>query len=87
MGGDHSEGETLRDQDIQGPSFWLAVSLWHTKGGSEACTAVGVYGKPPDRDLLKRFEDAGADRVAIPLDTLPESEALDALNKIAESVF
>ena len=56
-------------------------------GRDPADLEITVYGKPPDRDLLKRFEEAGANRVAIKLETLPESEALDELSKIAESVF
>ena len=56
-------------------------------GRDPAGLEITVYGKPPNRDLLKRFEEAGANRVAIRLETLPESEALDALDKIAESVF
>ena len=56
-------------------------------GRDPSSLEITVYGKPPERDLLNRFEEAGANRVAIRLDTLPESEALDALDKIAESVF
>jgi len=56
-------------------------------GRDPSSLEITVYGKPPDPDLLKRFEEAGANRVAIRLETLPESEALEALNKIAESVF
>ncbi|MCH8060971.1 MAG: LLM class F420-dependent oxidoreductase [Chloroflexi bacterium] len=56
-------------------------------GRDPSSLEITVYGKPPDRELLKRFEEAGANRVTIRLETLPESEALDELNKIAESVL
>ena len=56
-------------------------------GRDPSSLEITVYGQQPDPDLLKRFEDAGANRVAIRLETLPESEALDELNKIAEAVL
>lgn len=48
---------------------------------------VMVFGQPPERELLKRFEDAGAARVTIRLGTAGEREALQDLEKIAEAVL
>ena len=48
---------------------------------------ITVFGQQPDSDLLKRFEEAGADRVTIRLETADESESLANAERIAEAVF
>lgn len=46
-----------------------------------------VYGQPADPDILKRFEEAGADEVALRLETAEEAEALANLEKMAKAVM
>ena len=48
---------------------------------------ITVFGQQPDSDLLKRFEEAGADRVTIRLETADESESLANAERIAEAVL
>ena len=48
---------------------------------------ITVFGQQPDSDLLKRFEEAGADRVTIRLETAGESESLANAERIAEAVL
>ena len=48
---------------------------------------VIVYGQPADPDMLSQFEEAGADEVALRLETAEESEALANLEKMAEAVL
>lgn len=48
---------------------------------------IMVFGQQADRDLLKTLEEAGADSVAVRLETASEEEALNSLEKMAEAVF
>ena len=48
---------------------------------------ITVFGQQPDRDLLRRFEEAGADRVTIRLETAAEAESLADVERIAEAVL
>ena len=48
---------------------------------------IMVFGQQADRDLLKTLEDAGADSVAVRLETASEDEALNSLEKMAKAVF
>ena len=48
---------------------------------------IMVYGQQADRDHLRALEEAGADSVAVRLETAPEEEALNNMEKIAEAVF
>ena len=48
---------------------------------------ITVFGQQADRDLLKTLEEAGADSVAVRLETATEEEALNSLEKMAEAVF
>ena len=48
---------------------------------------IMVFGQQADRDLLKTLEEAGADSVAVRLETASEDEALNSLEKMAEAVF
>ena len=56
-------------------------------GRDPASIQVTVFGQQPDRDLLKRFEEAGADRVTIRLETAAEAESLADVERIAEAVL
>lgn len=48
---------------------------------------IMVFGQQADRDLLKTLEEAGADSVAVRLETASEEESLNSLEKMAEAVF
>lgn len=48
---------------------------------------VSVFGQQPDADLLKGFEEAGADRVMIRVETDNEEDTLKNLHSIAETVL
>ena len=48
---------------------------------------ISVFSRPSDPDLLKRFDEAGADRVTVRLPVTVGQEALAALEQIAEQVL
>ena len=48
---------------------------------------ISVFGQQPDADLLKGFEEAGADRVMIRVETANEDDTLKNLHSIAETVL
>ena len=48
---------------------------------------ITVYGEASDPDVLKRFEDAGADRVIVRLQTTEGEAALAELERMAEQLF
>ena len=48
---------------------------------------ISVFGQPPDAELLKAFESAGADRVMVRLQTGPEAQALGELEDVANKVL
>ena len=56
-------------------------------GRDPASIEISVFGQPPDPDLIKRFEDAGAARVMVRVMALPEREALTELEAIAKKVL
>ena len=56
-------------------------------GRDPASIQITVFGQQPDRDLVRRFEEAGADRVTIRLETAPEAESLADVERIAEAVL
>ena len=49
--------------------------------------SVSVFGQPPDKELLKAFEEAGADRVMIRFEGSSHSEVLRALENIATDIL
>ncbi len=48
---------------------------------------IAVFGQQADRDLLNALEEAGADSVAVRLETGNEEESLNNMEKMAEAVF
>jgi len=48
---------------------------------------ISVFGQQPDADLLKGFEEAGANRVMIRVETANEEDTLKNLHSIAETVL
>jgi probable F420-dependent oxidoreductase len=61
--------------------------LAETAGRDPASIHISVFGQPPDLDLIRRFVDAGAERVIVRLPTAAEKEALEELEKIGEKVL
>ena len=56
--------------------------------GRDPKSIIGsVFGQQPDADLLKGFEEAGADRVMIRVETANEDDTLKNLHSIAETVL
>tara|TARA_B100000700_G_scaffold325677_1_gene435061 strand:- start:2888 stop:3715 length:828 start_codon:yes stop_codon:yes gene_type:complete len=49
--------------------------------------SVSVFGQPPDKELLKAFEESGADRVMIRFEGSSHSEVLRALENIATDIL
>jgi probable F420-dependent oxidoreductase len=57
-------------------------------GRNPAAITISVHGQPADRDLIKRFHDAGATRVIVrPPVVKTEAEMGTELTKIAEAVL
>jgi probable F420-dependent oxidoreductase len=57
-------------------------------GRDPSAITISVYGQPADRDLIKRFHDAGADRVIVrPPAVGTEAEMAAQLTRIAEAVL
>ena len=61
--------------------------LAEAAGRDPKSISISVFGQLPDRDLVGRFEEAGADRVMIRLETEPEAETMAELESIAETVL
>jgi probable F420-dependent oxidoreductase len=57
-------------------------------GRDPATITISVHGQPADRDLIRRFHDAGATRVIVrPPSVKTESEMGTALTRIADAVL
>jgi len=57
-------------------------------GRNPSAITISVHGQPADRDLIKRFHDAGANRVIVrPPAVKTESEMGTELTRIAEAVL
>jgi probable F420-dependent oxidoreductase len=57
-------------------------------GRDPAAITISVHGQPADRDLIKRFHDAGATRVIVrPATTKSEPDMARELTRIAEAVL
>jgi probable F420-dependent oxidoreductase len=61
--------------------------LAEAAGRDPQSIVVSVFGQQPDTDLIKAFEDAGADRVMIRVETANEEDTLKNLDSIAEAVL
>jgi probable F420-dependent oxidoreductase len=73
-------------EDIKNARATLAT-LAAEAGRDPRSIQITVYGEAGDRDLLKRFADAGADRVIVRLETTEGEEALNALERMAEQLL
>ena len=56
-------------------------------GRDPASIPISVFGQQPDPDLIKRFFDAGAERVTVRLPVLEEKESLVELERMAAKVL
>ncbi len=57
-------------------------------GRDPAALSISVFGQPADRDLIRRYLDAGADRVVVrPPTASTEAEMRSGLTRIAEAVL
>ena len=57
-------------------------------GRDPSALTISLYGQPPDRDLIRRFHDAGATRVIVrPATVRTDGEMADQLQRIAETVL
>ena len=61
--------------------------LAEAAGRDPKAIEVMVGSVEPDRDLVKKLEQAGADRVNVSLARGPDVDLLDALERIAETVL
>ena len=61
--------------------------LARAAGRDPASLVISVSGQPPDRDLVDRFEQAGAARVMVRVPTADETDSLAELERIAEAVL
>jgi probable F420-dependent oxidoreductase len=62
-------------------------ALAEAAGRDPKSIVVSVFGQQPDTDLIKGFEDAGADRVMIRVETANEGDTLKNLDSIAKAVL
>jgi hypothetical protein len=57
-------------------------------GRDPAAITISVHGQPADRDMVRRYLDAGATRVVIrPATSKSEPEMVRELTRIAEAVL
>ena len=61
--------------------------LAEAAGRDPSSLQIQVFGQQPDRDLVRQFEEAGAQAVLVRVPTADESESLATLEKIAEAVL
>ena len=61
--------------------------LAEAAGRDPSSIKISVFGQASDRDLVLRFEEAGADRVMIRVETAPEAETMAQLESIAAAVL
>lgn len=63
------------------------AELAEAAGRDPASIGVTVYGQPADAGLIAQFQEAGADRVVVRLETAGEEETAAAMNEIAAAVL
>ena len=61
--------------------------LAEAAGRDPSSIQISVFGQASDRDLVSRFEEAGANRVMIRVETAPEAETMVQLESIASAVL
>ena len=62
-------------------------SLASEAGRDPADIGITVYGVAADRELLKDFESAGANRAVVSIESVEETEALSQLEEIASKLI
>lgn len=63
------------------------AELAEAAGRDPASIGVTVYGQPADAALIAQFQEAGADRVVVRLETAGEEETAASMNEIAAAVL
>ena len=64
------------------------ATLARQAGRDPSAFTISVFGQPADRDLARRFHDAGADRVIVRPPTAASEPAMrDELARIADAVL
>ena len=48
---------------------------------------ITVFGQPPDADLIRRYEEAGAVRIVVRLAGVEEDQTMEQVDRIAEAVL
>jgi probable F420-dependent oxidoreductase len=61
--------------------------LAEAAGRNPRSIQISVFGQPADSEVIKGFEDAGADRVMVRLPNTRDQRALDELEQMAERVL
>ena len=61
--------------------------LARAAGREPASIEITVSGQPPDGDLIRRYEDAGADRIVVRLADVDEDQTMEQVDRIAEAVL
>ena len=61
--------------------------LAEASGRDPSGIGITVFGQPADRDLISRFESAGANRVIVRLGDTTGPQALDEIERIAQAVL
>ena len=61
--------------------------LAEASGRDPSGIGITVFGQAADRDLISRFESAGANRVIVRLGDTTSSQALDEIERIAQAVL
>ena len=56
-------------------------------GRDPASIQIIVSGQPPDSDLIKQYEDAGAVRVVVRLAAMDEDQTMEGVDRIAEVIL
>jgi len=73
-------------EEVKGARAALS-ELAETAGRDPESISITVYGQGPDRDLVKRFEDAGANSVVVRVSAVDQAGALSELEGMARNVL
>ncbi len=61
--------------------------LMTARGRDASAFNITMWDAPPDREMNRRFSDAGANRVVHMLNTTDEKSAHEAIERVAEAVL
>ncbi|MEV7553178.1 LLM class F420-dependent oxidoreductase [Amycolatopsis sp. NPDC089917] len=80
---EHADG--WLPHSVTPPEELRRVRSWLADQGRED-VRISVFGAPADPGLLRRLAGAGVDEVSLILPTLPETETLEQLDKLAKTI-